>query len=86
MKDTNKYVTLHFNLEDPYAKLDMHAALRGSDLVSAIREIDNEVFRKRIKYESDKYTDKEYELLETLRKEMWAVIEDAVPNFSELEY
>ena len=86
MEGTNKYATLHFNLEDPYAKIDLEAAIKAPALISAISEIDNEVFRKRIKYGYEEYTEKEIELLEKLRKEVWDIVLEAVPNYHELSY
>jgi hypothetical protein len=65
---------LEFNL--PEEKEEFEAAQKGSSYKCALEEIYECLLRKRLKYEADKYTNKEIKLLETLKDEYFDILNE----------
>jgi hypothetical protein len=61
--------TLSFNLSDEGEKISFNCAVKAFDLARVISDFD-EGLRRRLKYESDNFSEKELELLQTLRSEL----------------
>lgn len=85
-ENATKVGALYFDLSTHEGRTDMRLAQAASDLHNILTEIDNEVFRKRIKYESEQYSDEQMELLEKLRTEINNIILEACPEFYDLTY
>lgn len=67
---------LQFNLDDIDDSINHDYALAGKKLAYIITEFGRLSLRERIKYRSDEFTDKELQLLGTLRTELAALIEE----------
>ena len=68
--------TLNFNLDEPEDREEFKRAQKAFDLAQVISDFGDKSLRRRIKYESDAYTEKEIELLEKLREELWELVKE----------
>lgn len=67
---------LEFNLDDLDESTQHDLALAGSRLAYVISEFSQQSLRARIKYRSEEFTEKELELLQALREELFALVNE----------
>lgn len=67
---------LEFDLNEEEDREEFKRAQKAFDLAQVISDFGDKSLRRRLKYESDAYTDKEIELLEKLREELWELVKE----------
>lgn len=67
---------LEFDLADPDQREAHEKAIKASSFSLALWEIHSKIFRDRLKYRSDQYSEKELRLIQEMRDEFSEILSD----------